>query len=109
VPAGGGFLPACRDLADMRGAHSPFCGPLVREAAQHQGVFVCVCVCVFMCVCVCSCVCCVCLCVCACVCVHTQTQVDPYEELLRLRTIDLRERLQVYVACSMSRPVCPYC
>ena len=74
MPAGGGFLPACRDLADMRGAHSPFCGPLVGEAAQHQGVCVCVCVCVracvFMCECVCSCVCLV-VYVCLCVYIHT--------------------------------------
>jgi hypothetical protein len=72
VPAGGGFLPACRDLADMRGAHSPFCGHLVREAAQHQGVFVCVCACVrvHVCVCVFMCVL-VCACVCVLVCVYT--------------------------------------
>ena len=104
MPAGGGFLPACRDLADMRGAHSPFCGPLVGEAAQHQGVCVCVCVCA--CVRACSCVSvCVhvraCLCMCACVCIHTQTQVDPYEELLRLRTIDLRKRLEVCMNVSI--------
>jgi len=61
-------------------------------------------VCVCVCVCVCSCVCvCVCVCVLMCVCVHTHTltQVDPYEELLRLRTIDLRERLEVCMHVSI--------
>jgi hypothetical protein len=58
-----------------------------------------VCVCVFVCVHVCVCVC-VCVHVCACVCVNIHTQVDAYEELIRLRTIELRERLQVYLSFS---------
>ena len=75
---------------------------LVKRRSIKVCVYVCVCACVRACSCVSVCVhVCACLCMCACVCIYTQTQVDPYEELLRLRTIDLRKRLEVCMNVSI--------
>ena len=99
MPAGGGFPPTRSYPSDMHRPRPPFCHSRVREAPQRQGVCVCVYVCMCVCVCLCVFMCAyVCVCVFMCVCVNIHTQVDAYEELIRLRTIDLRERLQVYLS-----------
>ena len=78
------ILPICVVLALLFAVHM---------FVKRRSIKVCLCLCVSVFGCVY-----IFMCVCVCVCIHTQ--VDAYEELIRLRTIELRERLQVYLSFS---------